>query len=127
MPFALVAFGLLLTIAGARGTQGNLFALLKGDFTGDKSFLYWGGSIVGIGALGYIPTIRPLANVFLALILVVFILAQYKSGNNIFEAFIQQLKAGTSSSAAPAANDNPSGASNPLATGAAILRGSLGS
>lgn len=106
MPFALIAFGLLLTIAGARGTQGNLFALLEGDFTGSQSFLWWGASVVGIGAVGYVPKLRPLANIFLALILVVFVLAQYKGGNNIFQSFINQLKAGTTGGAG-AANDNP--------------------
>lgn len=126
MPFALVAFGLLLTIAGARGTQSNLFALLKGDFTGKQSFLWWGGAVVGIGAVGYVKELRPLSNTFLALILVVFILAQYKGGNNIFQTFIAQLKAGTSGSAI-AANDNPTASAPTVLDNAAnTLRGALG-
>ena len=129
MPFALIAFGLLLTIAGAKGTQGNLYSLLQGDFTGNQSFLWWGGSIVGIGAVGYIPKLRPLANIFLALILVIFVLAQYKSGNNIFQSFINQLKAGTSgtaSSDATAANDNATApGQTALNTGAHVLATAL--
>lgn len=111
MPFALIAFGLLLTIAGAKNNQGQLFTLLEGDFTGTKSFLFWGASVVGIGAVGYVPKLRPLSNVFLALLIVVFILAQYKDGNNIFTSFVTQLKAGTSGTAtapAVASNDNSS-------------------
>lgn len=127
MPFAVIAFGLLLTIAGARGTQGNLYGLLKGDFVGQNSFLWWGTAVVGIGAVGYVEKLRPLANIFLALILVVFVLAQYKNGNNIFQSFINQLKAGTSGTAT-AANDNATKTSlndSGLAAGAASLASAL--
>lgn len=118
MPFALIAFGLLLTIAGAKNNQGNLFTLLQGDFTGSKSFIWWTASIVGIGAVGYVPKLRPLSNIFLALIIIVFILAQYKNGTNIFTNFITQLKAGTSG-AQTAANDNGATATQTSSTGLA--------
>ena len=91
MPFVLVAAGLLLVIAGARNTQGQLFTLLKGDFTGNNSFFWWALSIVGIGAVGYIKDLRVVANSFLALVLIVLILAN----KGVFAKFTQSLQAGT--------------------------------
>lgn len=121
MPYALIAIGLLLTIAGARNKQGELYTLVKGDFTGNNSYLWWAISIIAIGALGYIKTARPLANSFLALVLVVLIL----NNRGVFANFIAAIKGTTGGSVvtpAPAAsNDN----SNPLAAGAAALRGAL--
>jgi hypothetical protein len=84
MGFALIGFGLLLTIAGARDTQGDLFALLQGDFTGSGSFLYWVAAIAFVGGLGYAKTLRPISHAFLGLIFVVFIFAENKNGRNIF-------------------------------------------
>ena len=92
MPYALILSGLLLTIAGARGTQGDLFDLLKGDFTGNNSFVWWSVSIVGIGSLGYIAKFRGVANAFLALVFIVLILAN----KGVFAQFINSLKSGTS-------------------------------
>jgi hypothetical protein len=118
VPFVLIAFGLILSVAGARGTQSNLFTLLKGDFTGNQSFIWWFLSILGIGALGYIKDLRAFSNAFLALVLVVLILAQNKNGNNLFSNFINAIKSGTGGAATPAtvtANDNA--ATAPSVTG----------
>lgn len=107
MPFALIAIGLILTIAGARGTQGTLFNLLKGDFTGNQSYLWWALSIVAVGAVGYVKSLRPLSHGFLVLILIVFVVAQYKGGKDLFKSFIDQVRAGTTNvPATTAANDN---------------------
>lgn len=76
MPFALVIVGLMLTIAAVRGTQGDLFALVQGDFTGQSSFIYWLAAIGIIGGIGYIPSLRGLSHAFLALVLVVLVLHQ---------------------------------------------------
>jgi hypothetical protein len=88
MPYALVIAGLLLTVAGARGTQGDLYALLKGDFTGNKSFIWWATSILIIGSLGYLPKMRGVANSFLVLVFLVLILAN----KGVFENFVGALK-----------------------------------
>lgn len=80
-----------MTIAAARGTQGTLFTLLQNDFTGSNSFVWWSASIVGIGSVGYIKEVRPLANTFLALVLLVLIL---KNGG-VFSKFVEALRSGT--------------------------------
>lgn len=123
MPYALILFGLLLTIAGARGKQGDLFTLLKGDFTGNRSFIWWSISIVGIGALGYIPTTKKLANTFLALVFIVLIL----SNRGVFAQFTAAIKSGPASDPA---NDNSqpnplSGATDVLKTGKDLLSSAL--
>ena len=123
MPYALIAIGLLLTIAGARNKQGDLFALVKGDFTGNQSYIWWAVSIIAIGSLGYVKTTRPLANSFLALILVVLIL--HNSG--VFAKFTDAIKSATGGAVdmtgnKAASNDNNS---NPLQAGANALAGAL--
>lgn len=109
MPFALLIIGVWLLIAGVRNTAGpvsqpgTLFALLHGDFTGPDNFAYWFIAIVLIGAIGYIPKLKPVSVGFLTLILVVLFL---KKGNSsgIGGGFFQQFLAGlniTSANAVP--------------------------
>jgi len=98
MPYALVIVGLLLTVAGARGTQGDLYALLKGDFTGNKSFIWWAVSILLIGSLGYLPKMRPVANSFLVLVFLVLIL----SNKGVFDNFISAVKGNANAPFKPA-------------------------
>lgn len=88
MPFALIIAGVVLTVAGVRNTEQSLFALLKGDFTGTNSFLYWTLAILLIGALGYVPTTRTLANTFLALVLIVLVIAN----KGVFDQFTSAIK-----------------------------------
>lgn len=88
MPYALVIAGIVLTIAGVRNTHRALFSLLSNDFTGNNSFIWWALSILGIGAIGYVQNLRPLANAFLALLLIVLILAN----KGVFQQFTQALK-----------------------------------
>lgn len=122
MPYALIAFGLLLTVAGARGKQSDLFALLKGDFTGNRSFIWWALSIVGIGALGYIPETKKLANTFLALIFIVLIL----SNKGVFAQFISAVKTGTATPSNDNSQPNPiAGAGDALQTGKDLLSNAL--
>src|SRR5580765_100365 len=80
MPFALILAGLVLTIAGVKNTQGDLFKLVRGDFTGQGNFAYWVLAIVAIGSLGYIKALRGLTHWFLALLLLVLLLAQEQQG-----------------------------------------------
>jgi hypothetical protein len=81
LPIAFVAIGALFLIAAVRGTvvdKGSapgLLTLLKGDFTGQNNFLIWMVAIWALGALGYIPGFKPIANAFLVLFLVVLFLS----------------------------------------------------
>jgi hypothetical protein len=102
MPFALIAVGLLLAIAGARNTQGQLFSLLKGDFTGNQSFIWWSVSILAVGSVGYVKSLKGLANAFLALVLIVLVL----HNKGVFDNFISALKIGTNP-APTVDNSNP--------------------
>jgi hypothetical protein len=89
VPFALIIAGIILTVAGVRNTQGALFNLLEGDFTGNNSFIWWSLSILVVGTVGYVPSTRQLANAFLALILIVLFLAN----GGVFQKFTDALKA----------------------------------
>jgi hypothetical protein len=76
MPFALLIVGVFLLVAGVRGTQNTLFALVKGDFTGTDNFIYWLLAILIIGAIGYIPKLKPISTGFLVLVIVVLFLSK---------------------------------------------------
>lgn len=78
MPFALLILGAVLLVAAVRGTQDDLFTLVKGDFTGNGNFLYWVVVLLIIGAVGYIPKLKPLSDAFLVLMVVVIFI---KAGN----------------------------------------------
>lgn len=91
MPLALLAFGALLLIAGVRGTQDDLFALLKKDFSGPGNFFLWILAILLVGSVGYVKQLRPISNAFLVLILLVFILAANKGGRDFFSSLLSQI------------------------------------
>lgn len=75
MPFALIIIGVVLVVASVRNTQDDLYTLVKGDFSGQNNYLYWMVSILIIGAVGYVPTLKPLSRMFLALLVVVLFLS----------------------------------------------------
>lgn len=98
MPFALIIVGVVLLVAAVRDTiggQDGLFTLLKNDFTGQNNFSYWLVSILIIGAVGYIPTLKPLSRMFLALVIIVLFISQ----GGFFSKFNRQAF-GSSSAAA---------------------------
>ena len=95
MAYVLVALGLMLTIAGVRDKQGDLFELIQGDFTGPNSFIYWLFAVAIIGGIGYVPGFKDFSRAFLGLLLLVFILNQ---GTGLFD----RLKAGLTETTAPA-------------------------
>ena len=79
MPILFGLFGLILIVSGVRGTvtSGNpsLVSLIKGDFTGTDPFWKWMLAILLIGAIGYVPNLRPISRAFMALVIVVFVLS----------------------------------------------------
>lgn len=78
MPLALVIAGVLLLVSAVRGTQVELVQLVKGDLIGtgkgEGNFLQWMLALVLVGAIGYIPRLKPLSVALLALILLVIFL-----------------------------------------------------
>lgn len=86
MPFVLFAIGVLLVVSGVKKTQNELFTLLRGDLVGSNSFVPWIISILFIGSLGYIKSIRPITNAFLVLVIIVLFL----SNGGFFDRFTSQ-------------------------------------
>lgn len=87
MPFAFILVGVVLVISGVKKTSGDLLSLLNGDFRGKGNFIYWMLSILVIGALGYIQSLRPFSRAFLILVIIVLILSNDKAG---MPGFFQQ-------------------------------------
>jgi hypothetical protein len=99
VPFALLIIGVWLLIAGVRDTAGpsnkpgTLFYLIRGDFTGPDNFVYWFIAILLIGAVGYIPKLKPVSTAFLTLVIVVLFLKK-GSSTGVGGGFFQQFMSG---------------------------------
>jgi hypothetical protein len=92
MPLALLAFGVLFTVAAVRGSHRDLMALLRDDFTGPGNFLIWVLAIAAVGAVGYVKPLRPISNAFLVLIFIVFLLAANRGGRDFFSSLVNQIR-----------------------------------
>lgn len=96
MPFVLLVMGSVLLIAGVRNTQTQLYGLLRNDFTGPNNFIYWFIAILLIGALGYVPKLKPISDGFLILVILVLFLKKgnpaTNTGGGFFEQFLKQVK-----------------------------------
>lgn len=66
--------GAILVTAAFRNTQGDLFAALSKDV---PDFAIWGAAIVAIGAIGFIPGLKPISRGLLALIIIVLVVNNY--------------------------------------------------
>lgn len=88
MPFALIIVGLTLLVSGVKGTNGQLFTLVKGEFSGDGNFAHWIVAILLIGSLGYIQGLQKLSRAFLALVIVALFV---RKGNGLFDKFNAQV------------------------------------
>jgi hypothetical protein len=84
MALALLSIGILLLVAGVRGTQQDLFAELQKDFTGANNFFEWLVAFVLIGAIGFIPRMKPISTGLLALVILAIFL---KRGTGFFDQF----------------------------------------
>lgn len=93
MPFVFLAIGLIVIVAGVRGTEATLFALLKNDIQG---FAPWFVAIITIGALGYIRAIRPITDGFMALLIVVLFLSNGGFFSKLFGSTSSTASVGTS-------------------------------
>lgn len=126
MPFALLIIGVVLLVAAARGTQGDLFALVLKDFTGPNNFVYWVAAILAIGFLGYIPKLKPISVALLGLVVVVLVLKRGDS-SQIGGGFFGQLTEGLASTGNPGgtvASGSPgAAASNPVTKAGTVLGG----
>lgn len=112
MPFALLIIGVVLLVSAVRNTQDDLFNLVKGDFTGQGNFVFWVASLLIIGAVGYIPKLKPVSDGFLILVLVVLFLKRGNPqgiGGGFFEKFTGALKSTQQTQAATQTASQPQG------------------
>ena len=82
MSLALIFAGVLFLSAAVRDSQADLFGLLKQDLTGSNNFLQWALALILVGALGFIPKLKPFSMALLALILVAIFL---RKGTGFFD------------------------------------------
>jgi hypothetical protein len=111
MSFALVIFGLLMIVTGARDTYKQFGSQITQDFVTQGGFLYWVAAIGAVGALGYVPSLRAFSRVFMGLIIVAMVLKNGGFFNKLQEALKQgptNIQADTLSQTA-AANSSSTG------------------
>lgn len=114
MAFALLIIGAMLLVTSVKNTQGTLFGLLQGDLTGTNNFVFWLVAILLIGAIGYIPKLKPISNGLLALVIIVLVVAKGNPSNvggGFFQQFTTALNATTT--AAPATTTTSAPSANP--------------
>lgn len=95
MPFLFLIVGVVMVVSAVRNTNQQLVQLLKGDFTGKGNFLYWLLSILVIGAVGYIPDLKPVSRAFLVLVIIVLFL----NNRGVFSQFTAAINKTQSASA----------------------------
>lgn len=93
MPFLFLVVGTLFVVSAVRGTNADLVSLLKADFTGKDNYIYWLLSILLIGAVGYIPGLKPVSRAFLVLVVVVLFIKKGTNAQNggVFQKFLSAI------------------------------------
>ena len=74
MIVALLIFAMLLIVTGVRGTYRDLFNALGQDL---PPFMIWAAAIIGVGAVGFVPGLKPVSRGLLALVIVVLVINNY--------------------------------------------------
>lgn len=91
--------GILLVVTGTKDTYKALGAQLYSDFAGTGGFMYWILAVGIIGAIGYYSPAQKFSRLFLALLIIVFILAN--------KGLFAQLQQGLASGPVQAASNAP--------------------
>ncbi len=73
MPIAVILLGAICIDLAFRGTEHEFAAQLGKDFGGGQ-FVAWLAAMVFLGALGYVPALRKLSDLSMALVIVVLVL-----------------------------------------------------
>lgn len=89
MPFVFAILALLFLVVAIRGTEQDMFALVKSEFWGTNSFVPWAAAIVILGSIGYAKPIRPITDAMIGLILLAILLG---NGGGVFAQFNAALK-----------------------------------
>lgn len=75
MTLVVLMIGAIIVIAALRNSQGALASALYEDVPG---FLVWAAAILAVGAIGFIPRMKPVSRALLGLVITVLILRNYK-------------------------------------------------
>jgi uncharacterized membrane protein YgcG len=121
--------GVILIVAAIRNSQGALFTALATDVPG---FVVWAAAIVGVGAIGFIPGLKPASRGLLALVIVVLLVNNYQAiiagfqGANKAATNAGQGSQGSGASASggasgAASGSSGSGGSNPVGQALALF------
>ncbi len=93
MPIFFLLIGIMLIVVSLNDKLPALGSLVKDDFqpsTGQPSFTAWIVALFVIGSLGYVKTLRPLANSFLVLI----VLVMFLRNGGFFDKFYSAIQKG---------------------------------
>lgn len=93
MPLFFLLVGIFLVVVALNDKLPEFGALVKDDFmpsNGSPGFSSWIIAVFVIGSLGYVKTFKPVANSFLALVVIV----MFISNRGFFDKFTQALKQG---------------------------------
>lgn len=112
MVLVAILIGAILIVAAIRDTQGALFSALATDV---PAFVVWAAAIIALGAIGYIPGLKPVSRGLLALVIIVIVLRQYQQ---IIAGFQGAVSSGASTGSA---------ATGSAATGSALAAPSVSS
>lgn len=96
MAIVALIIAVVLIAAAVRNTQGILFSALSEDV---PAFMVWAAAIFAVGAIGFVPGLKPVSRGLLALVLLVIIMNNYQT---IIAGFTQPL--GSASANSPASS-----------------------
>lgn len=105
MILVVLLIGAILLVAALRNTYGALFTDLKQDVPG---FVVWAAAVVALGAIGFIPGLKPISRGLMALVLVVIVMQNY---TKILAGFQSVSKTDNTSSNTAAPNAPPAAGS----------------
>jgi hypothetical protein len=105
--------GAVMLVAGIRNTYADLWNLVRNDFTSQGGFISWIAAIAVVGAMGYIPKLKPLSIAFMTLLLIVLVI----SNGGVFAKLTSFIQSGAGGRNAPPITPTPPlrGSIDPLA------------
>lgn len=100
--------GVILIVAAVRNSQGALFDALYKDVPG---YVVWAAAIFALGAIGFVPNLKPVSRGLLALVIVVIVMRNYKQILKGFQDAWQNPPAAVETAPASAATNAPNSSS----------------
>lgn len=73
---------MILIVAAVRNSQGALFKAIGQDA---PAFIVWAAAILAIGAVGFVPGLKPVSRLLIALVIVVLFVNNYKQAISGFQ------------------------------------------